>query len=111
MLYKLIAFGSLALSQGFVLNARPSAPRSVAIRMAEDGVVVPTAPATGAINPDIEKDSAKVVNMINAAECEGKGVYCRCWRSGTFPNCDGAHMKHNEATGDNVGPLIVDYKK
>ena len=34
-------------------------------------------------------------------------VYCRCWRSAKFPLCDGAHVKHNEATGDNVGPLIV----
>ena len=36
-----------------------------------------------------------------------KGVFCRCWQSGTFPLCDGAHVKHNKATGDNVGPLIV----
>lgn len=34
-------------------------------------------------------------------------AYCRCWRSGTFPLCDGAHMKHNESCGDNVGPLLV----
>ena len=77
--------------------------------MAEEGVVVPTAGAV--INPDIEKDSPKVVTMCSASDIEGKGVFCRCWRSGTFPNCDGAHMKHNEATGDNVGPLIVDAKK
>jgi hypothetical protein len=32
-------------------------------------------------------------------------------QSGTFPLCDGAHMKHNEATGDNVGPLIVSTPK
>jgi len=34
-------------------------------------------------------------------------VYCRCWQSGTFPLCDGAHVAHNKATGDNVGPLIL----
>ena len=24
-----------------------------------------------------------------------------------FPYCDGSHNKHNEETGDNVGPLLV----
>lgn len=24
-----------------------------------------------------------------------------------FPNCDGSHVKHNQATEDNVGPLII----
>lgn len=42
---------------------------------------------------------------------KGKKVYCRCWLSGTFPLCDASHVKHNEATGDNVGPLIVSVKK
>ncbi|KAK2980924.1 hypothetical protein RJ640_022903, partial [Escallonia rubra] len=31
----------------------------------------------------------------------------QCWRSGTFPLCDGSHVKHNKATGDNVGPLLL----
>lgn len=34
-------------------------------------------------------------------------MYCRCWKSDTFPLCDGAHVAHNKDTGDNVGPLIV----
>lgn len=61
------------------------------------------------INTSKELESPKVVSMIELES--GKGVYCRCWQSGTFPLCDGAHMKHNEATGDNVGPLIVTVKK
>ena len=40
-----------------------------------------------------------------------KAVYCRCWRSKEFPFCDGAHAKHNEETGDNVGPLIIKKKE
>jgi CDGSH-type Zn-finger protein len=37
-----------------------------------------------------------------------KAVYCRCWKSGTFPLCDAAHVKHNKETGDKWGarPLI-----
>ena len=52
-----------------------------------------------------------------ALQCEdaisegGKAVYCRCWRSGTFPGCDGAHVAHNKVTGDNVGPLILSRDK
>lgn len=28
-----------------------------------------------------------------------------------FPYCDGAHAKHNQETGDNVGPLIIKRKE
>ncbi|KAG7672073.1 putative CDGSH iron-sulfur domain-containing protein NEET [Nannochloris sp. 'desiccata'] len=41
--------------------------------------------SNGAINPDIKKDEAKVVDTVVAS----------------------AHVKHNEACGDNVGPLLV----
>lgn len=70
-------------------------------------VVVRVSASDAVINKDIEKDSAKVVTMCSSKEINGKGVFCRCWKSGTFPLCDGAHMKHNKATGDNVGPLII----
>ncbi|CAJ1932948.1 unnamed protein product [Cylindrotheca closterium] len=60
----------------------------------------------GKMNMKIDLDSKKVVNMEELAAGDKK-VYCRCWLSGTFPLCDGTHAKHNDATGDNVGPLIV----
>ena len=49
------------------------------------------------INESIDLDSDKVATMETLSK--GKKVYCRCWQSGTFPLCDGSHMKHNEATG------------
>ncbi|KAF6264120.1 hypothetical protein COO60DRAFT_1698413 [Scenedesmus sp. NREL 46B-D3] len=62
----------------------------------------------GQINPDIKKDVEKVVDMLKADELPKKAVFCRCWKSKTFPYCNGAHVKHNQETGDNVGPLIVE---
>jgi len=67
--------------------------------------------ARSKVNLNIQKESSKVVDTCDIEElkgCDGKKkVYCRCWRSKQFPLCDGSHNGHNEATGDNVGPLIV----
>jgi CDGSH-type Zn-finger protein len=62
------------------------------------------------INNLIDLESPKVVNQETLKAGEKK-VYCRCWKSGTFPLCDAAHAKHNQETGDNVGPLIVSCAK
>nr|XP_013806975.1 PREDICTED: CDGSH iron-sulfur domain-containing protein 2 [Apteryx mantelli mantelli] len=53
------------------------------------------------INLKIQKENPKVVNEINIEDLCLTKAYCRCWRSKTFPVCDGSHNKHNELTGDN----------
>uniref|UniRef100_W5N2F5 CDGSH iron-sulfur domain-containing protein 2 n=1 Tax=Lepisosteus oculatus TaxID=7918 RepID=W5N2F5_LEPOC len=90
------------------------------------------------INLKIQKENPKVVNEIDIEDLKSTNAcYCRCWRSKTsyllihfgslgvlhlitrlrrdssvraFPVCDKSHIKHNELTGDNVGPLILKKK-
>ncbi|GAA6092745.1 CDGSH iron-sulfur domain-containing protein 1 isoform X1 [Tachysurus ichikawai] len=64
----------------------------------------------GKVNLEVDKDNTKVVHSFDIEDLGKKAVYCRCWRSKKFPYCDGAHTKHNEETGDNVGPLIIKRK-
>ncbi|GLC59103.1 hypothetical protein PLESTB_001448500 [Pleodorina starrii] len=65
--------------------------------------------ADGQINPSIRKSEEKVADFVKASELpKPKAVFCRCWRAEKFPYCDGAHLKHNKETGDNVGPLVID---
>nr|CAH8862928.1 unnamed protein product [Trichobilharzia regenti] len=63
------------------------------------------------VNYDIKKHITKCVDIVDIENITEKKVYCRCWRSSKFPLCDGTHNKHNEETGDNVGPLIIETKK
>ena len=48
-----------------------------------------------------------IVTAVKKADVPDKAAFCRCWLSDKFPRCDGSHKKHNEATGDNVGPMVV----
>ncbi|KAL6639207.1 hypothetical protein ACP70R_022937 [Stipagrostis hirtigluma subsp. patula] len=85
-------------------------PAAPATRARRRGMVAVRAEAGegGGINPAIRKEEEKVVDTVLVGElAKPLTAYCRCWRSGTFPLCDGGHVKHNKATGDNVGPLLV----
>jgi len=64
----------------------------------------------GRVNEKIQRDSDKVVHTLDMEDIGKKAVFCRCWKSSKFPYCDGSHNKHNEDTGDNVGPLIIKQK-
>jgi hypothetical protein len=51
------------------------------------------------VNLSIKKSEGKVVDKIDCGEIEnlaefsnGKLVMCRCWRSKTFPYCDGIYI-------------------
>jgi len=67
-------------------------------------------PKIGLVNPDIEKDKAKVVNNMDIEDIGDSIAFCRCWRSKKFPLCDGSHSSHNKAMGDNVGPICLKRK-
>ena len=59
------------------------------------------------LNTRIKMESSKVVDTCDIEDLGDKAVFCRCWKSKKFPYCDGSHARHNNETGDNVGPLIV----
>lgn len=62
------------------------------------------------VNSSIKKDNPKVVEVMKTSDMfrdAEKQCYCRCWKSKNWPYCDGSHNKHNEETGDNVGPILI----
>lgn len=62
------------------------------------------------INYLIKPECEKVVDIEDIEDLGEKVAYCRCWKSKKFPYCDGAHSKHNQETGDNVGPVVLKRK-
>lgn len=64
----------------------------------------------GKINPSIRKDERKVADTFIAEELGDRISLCRCWRSATFPYCDGAHKYYNREFNDNTGPVVIKRK-
>ncbi|XP_038876467.1 CDGSH iron-sulfur domain-containing protein NEET [Benincasa hispida] len=99
---------AISLPSSLSITSRP--PHSNFIGSGRRSTVVVRAQGSGGepINPAIRKTEDKVVDSVLIAELSKPLTpYCRCWRSATFPLCDGSHVKHNKATGDNVGPLLL----
>lgn len=63
------------------------------------------------VNCKVQLNNEKVVDTVDVEDIGEKKAFCRCWKSEKFPYCDGAHSKHNQETGDNVGPLVVKKKQ
>ncbi|KAL3994340.1 putative methyltransferase family protein [Acanthocheilonema viteae] len=59
------------------------------------------------VNNKIKLSTDKVAETVDLEDIGEQEVFCRCWKSNNWPYCDGSHNKHNQVTGDNVGPLIV----
>ena len=59
------------------------------------------------VNTSYKLDTKKVAETFSVEELGNKTAFCRCWQSKKFPLCDGAHGKHNQACGDNLGPVII----
>jgi CDGSH-type Zn-finger protein len=57
------------------------------------------------VNTMVKMSESKVVDIVDHSKLEDveKLVFCRCWKSKNYPFCDGAHVAHNKATGDNLG--------
>jgi len=62
-------------------------------------------------NPSRRVDKVGIKLLDQVAKEDGSAILCRCYRSSTFPWCDGQHLTHNRECGDNVGPVVIRRKR
>ena len=55
--------------------------------------------------------AAKIVDKITFKSDQEMLKVCRCWKSGTFPLCDGTHAEHCKSGADNAGPALIFHEK
>ena len=48
-----------------------------------------------------------IEDIQSEVKATGEVKFCRCWKSASFPFCDGSHDGHNLETGDNTGPVVL----
>ncbi|KAH9389835.1 hypothetical protein TYRP_007382 [Tyrophagus putrescentiae] len=89
-----VSWATTALAVGYAVYLTMKAP-------SED-------PAKKRLNAKIQLDKPKVVDTCDIEDIKGKGCLLSMLE---FPYCDGSHNAHNDTTGDNVGPLIVNKKE
>ena len=53
----------------------------------------------------------KVVDRITFKDDQEMLKVCRCWKSGTFPLCDGTHAQYCDSGKDNAGPALIFHEK
>jgi len=59
------------------------------------------------VNSSYKLEVGKVAESFDVDELGERTAFCRCWKSKKMPLCDGTHGKHNQACGDNLGPVII----
>jgi CDGSH-type Zn-finger protein len=97
---------AFVLSSTFTASFRQSTPDTTSpVRAARVGVA-PSRMMSEPLNP-LETEGGKPMKETYDLPVGKKAAMCRCWKSETFPLCNGSHNKYNRETGDHLGPIVM----